>query len=346
MKLRMFFSPLLGLLLVILAASPAAAVQVAGKVAVETRGVAGVQVQAYALSATSLTGAPVATSAVTKADGLFLLDLPPDDYYFLARGEGLFAYYGRNPVTVPAAGLTDMNLSLVPEKLPVPERQALATMGVMGYVTIDGKPLAGALINVYTDLSSQFKGMGLAMVGPTDDKGMFEAELPVGTYYLLARQRNSGSPFGPLKAGDFIGYYPGNPLVVREGEVARIAIPMLQVPERVERLADQLFGQTSIHGRILDKKQQPVAGVRVMLYDDPKMLNRPLYVSQPTGQDGAFVLSFPHGGTYYLVARNALGGAPAAGELYGTYDQSPDHAVTVNAGEALKGLEIVVEEMW
>lgn len=319
---------------------------VTGKAAVQTKGVAGVQVQAFPLSATDFSGAPVATSAPTKADGLFRLELPPGDYYFLARGEGLFAFYGRNPVGVPADGLKEMNLGLVPRNLPVPEQTSQVATGLLGRATADGKPLAGALIYVYTDLTSQFKGMGLGMAGPTDAKGVFEVELPAGTYYLLARQRNSGSAMGPLQAGDYIGYYPGNPLVVKEGELARVAIPMLEVPEKVERLADQLFGQTSIHGRILDKKKQPVAGMRVMLYDDPQMLNRPLYVSQPTGKDGSFVLSFPHGGTYYLVARSALGGAPGPGELYGTYDKRPDHAIVVKDGQALKGVEIQVEEMW
>lgn len=345
MTLRRMFPALLCLLL-LLTAQPVVAALVTGKAAVSTKGVAGVQVMAYPLSATHLTGAPVATSAPTQADGLFRLELPPGDYFFLARGEGLFAYYGRNPVGVPAAGLKEMNLGLVPQRLPVPEQKTQVTTGLLGQVTAEGKPLAGALIYVYTDLASQFKGMGLGMAGPTDAKGMFEVELPAGTYYLLARQRNSGSTMGPLQAGDYIGYYPGNPLVVKEGALARIAIPMLEVPEKVERLADQLFGQTSIHGRILDKNKQPLAGMRVMLYDDAQMLNRPLYVSQPTGKDGSFVLSFPHGGTYYLVARSALGGAPGPGELYGTYDKRPDHAVVVKDGQTLKGIDIQVEELW
>jgi hypothetical protein len=334
------------LLLLLLVAGPAAAALVTGKAAVSSKGVAGVQVLAYPLAATTLSGAPAASSAPTGADGLFRLELPPGDYYFLARGEGLFAYYGRNPVGVPAAGIQEMNLSLVPRQLPVPERKARVTTGLLGQATVDGQPLADALIYVYTDLSSQFKGMGLGMAGPTDAKGLFEVELPAGTYYLLARQRHSGAAAGPLQAGDFIGYYPGNPLVVQEGTVARIALPMIEVPAKVERLADQLFGQTSIQGRILDKQKRPVVGVRVMLYDDPQMLNRPLYVSQPSGKDGAFVLSFPHGGTYYLVARSTLGGAPGPGELIGTYDQRPDHALVIKDGQALKGVEILVEEMW
>ncbi len=41
------------------------------------------------------------------------------------------------------------------------------------------------------------------------------------------------------------------------------------------------------------------------------MLNRPEFVSQPTGKDGKFVISFPQGGAYFLAARDMLGGTPA-----------------------------------
>jgi hypothetical protein len=188
--------------------------------------------------------------------------------------------------------------------------------------------------------------MGIGMSPPTDANGVFEFPLPAGTYYLLARQRQSGGFAGPLRAGDYIGYFPANPLVVQEGQAAKIAIPMLEVPARVDRLAATLFGRTSIQGRILDAKGQPVAGIWVILYGDPMMLNRPLHVSQPSGPDGSFVLSFPRGGTYYLAARSQLGGTPQPGELYGRYAGSPDSAFQITAGQVREGIDIVVEEMW
>jgi hypothetical protein len=188
--------------------------------------------------------------------------------------------------------------------------------------------------------------MGYQMAGPTDEAGFFEAELPPGTYYLLARKRRGAEGTGPLRAGDFIGYWPGNPLTIREGKPVRVTLPVLEVPEKVEAMADSLFGQTGIQGRILDQEGRPVPGARAVLYADPRMLDRPLYVSRPTGDDGAFVLSFPHGGTYYLAARNTLGGAPGPGELYGTYDAAPDHSLSLVTGEVRQGVDIVVEEMW
>ncbi|BCR05942.1 hypothetical protein DESUT3_30110 [Desulfuromonas versatilis] len=321
-------------------------VTVSGKLTVKTEPVAAIQVFAYPADAPSLAGDTPHRSNVSGKDGLFSIDLPPGAYYFIARGKELYSYYGRNPVTVPREGLGQMNLSLVPLRPAPPRAEPQVATGILGQTTVDGVPLAGAIVYVYTDLTNELKGMGLGMAGPTTEQGLFEAPLPAGTYYVIARMRRSKEFAGPLRAGDYIGFYPENPVKLAEGEVLKIAIPMLEVPEKVERLADSLFGQTSIHGRVLDKKGAPVAGVRVFLYEDSQMLNRPLHVSQTTGPDGAFVLSFANGGVYYLAARNTLGGAPAPGELFGTYDGTPSHSVRVQTGKALKGIEIVVEEMW
>lgn len=326
---------------------PAAALAtVSGKVSRHQQPVAGVQVSAYPVDTHSLGQTAPFVSEATAADGRFHLSLPAGEYYFLARGARLFSFYGRNPVAVPAAGLTEMNLGLVAEAAPAPPAEPFVDTGVAGVVQHDDRPLAGATVYVYTDLGSRLKGMGYVMAGPTDAGGAFEAGLPPGTYYLLARQRQGSSSVGPLRAGDFVGYYAGNPLVVHEGEVAQVTIPVLEVPEKVEQMADSLFGTTAIHGRILDPSGQPVAGIRAVLYADPRMLDRPQYVSQPTGIDGAFVLSFPFGGTYYLAARDTLGGAPGPGDLYGTYDGSPDHSLQLATGDVLRGIDIVVEQMW
>ncbi len=320
---------------------------VAGKVTVgsEKTPVSGVRVLAWPVDSPSLAGEAPHASPVTSTDGLFSLNLAPGAYYFIAEGAELYCFYGRNPVTVGKTGLEGMNLSLVERKPPAPKWDSKVETGILGQVTYRGKPLAGAVLQVYTDLNTQLKGMGLGMTAPSDENGYVEAPLPPGTYYLVARMRRSKNFAGPLQVGDFFGYYADNPLVVKEGEVAKIPIAMVEVPEKVARLADTLFGQTSIGGRILDADGTPVSGVRVLLYPDPMMLNRPLYVSQPSTADGRFVLSFPKGGVYYLAARNNLGGAPAPGELYGRISGSRDSSVRVRTGQALHGVELLVEMM-
>ena len=322
---------------------------VAGKVAAAGVGLADVRVMAFPLTWSSLQEPAPFNAPLTTADGRFQLELPPGDYFLFARGGGYFSFYGRNPVTVPAGGLAEINLGLVPEGDSEAAVSPPATIdsGVAGTVLHDHQPLAGAMIHIYTDLSGGLKGMGYVMAGPTNEAGYFETSLPAGTYYLLARLRRGGSGLtGPLQAGDFIGYFPGNPLRVGAGEVARIAIPLLEVPEKIARMAENLFGNTAIHGRILHPDGRPVRDARAVLYGDAQMLNRPLYVSRPSAADGTFVLSFPHGGTYYLAARNTLGGAPGPGDLYGTYAGTPDHALQIKDGEQLRGVDVVVEEMW
>lgn len=322
-------------------------VTVAGKVTVgaDKTPVAGIRVAAYPLESQHLRGEPPFASALTAEDGLFSLAVPSGRYFFIAEGEKLFSFYGRNPVTVTEAGLAGMNLSLVERNPQLATIQPLVETGVLGHVYADGKPVAGVVVTVYTDLTSQLKGQGLGMTAPTDEKGLFEAPLPPGTYYLIARKRKGGHFMGPLQAGDYFGYFADNPVVVREGEVARVPLALIEVPEKVEQLSDSIFGATSISGRIVDAAGQPLAGIRVLLYDDPLMLNRPLFVSQPSGADGTYVISFPKGGSYWLAARDQLGGPPLPGQFYGRYLGSPDGSVQVKIGESLTKIELVAEEM-
>jgi hypothetical protein len=318
-----------------------------GKVSLHSQGESGIEISAWPANIAALTGkAPYHTTSTTE-DGTFALPLPAGEYYLLAKGKGLFSFYGRNPVTIPPQGLADLKISLVP--LPDAPQIAAAGIeeGVSGFILHDGIPLPGAVVYAYTDLSSNLKGMGYTVSSPSDAEGRYELPLPAGTYYLLARMRQGGGmAMGPLRSGDYIGYAPTNPVRVTSDRVALLSIPVLEVPEKIDLLSSSLFGQTSLRGRILDQAGQPVAGVRAVLYSDPQMFNRPGYVSQPTDEQGVFVLSFPHGGTYYLAARQQLGGAPAPGELYGTYDGTPDHSLKIATGEQKEQIIIQVEEMW
>ena len=333
-------------LFMVLSSLSARAATLAGKVAVDAAGTAGVRVVAYPLTVMSLAGAAPFASPATGADGLFAFDLQPGSYYLLATGAGWFSYYGRNPLTVPAEGLAGINLPLVPAATPPPEMPVTIATGVAGRVLHNGQPVANAIVFVYPDLSAQFKGFGLGMSAPTDAQGLFEIALPAGSYYLVARVRHGGSLVGPLQAGDLFGYLPGNPVTVTAEGVTRIALPVIAVPEKVSRHAATMFGQTRLSGKIVDRDGKPLAGLQALLYADDAMLNRPLYVSQPTGADGQFQLSFPSGGTFYLAARNTLGGTPAPGELYGRYQGPAGPALKVETGQSLEGLTIVVETVW
>lgn len=343
--LTAFFSTLLFCFLCLSSATVHAAGLV-GKATVNGKAIAGITVQAFPATSLTLGGTAPHRTGPTTQDGLFRLELPPGEYYLLADSDALFSYYGRNPVTVPVEGLEGINLLMVPRNGPRPQAQSRVDNGVMGLVTRDGKPVAGAVTFVYPDLSSRLKGFGMGMAAPTDENGIFEVPLPAGSYYLLVRLRKDGVQAGPMRAGDLFGYLPGNPLTLGEKEVARVHIPLIEVPEKVERFAATMFGNTSISGRIVDQEGKPVAGMSAMLYDDMMMLNRPAFVSQPSDAEGRFVLSFPHGGTYYLAARKTLGGTPQPGELYGRFGGTPEAAVKIRTGEKLEGITVVVEPVW
>jgi len=320
--------------------------QVSGKTSRAGQPVAGVRVGAWPGTSTHFRGTPAYVSAPTTTDGRFHMQIEPGDYYFLAESADEFAYYGRNPVRVGQNGASDIKMSLARKTPGAPQEKALIDAGLLVQVSRQGQSVAGVILTVYPDLTSQLKGMGLAMSQPSNAAGFIELPLGAGTYFLLARQRSSGQLMGPLQAGDYFGYYAANPLVLKPGQVARLGIDLVEVPDNVKKLAGHMFGQTSVSGRVLNAVGSTVAGVRVLLYADSSMLNRPLYVSQPSNAQGEYVLSFPEGGRYYLAARNTLGGAPAPGELYGRYTGSQDSSITLETGQNLQKIDLLVEEMW
>jgi len=331
----------------VLACSLAMAAQVTGKTSLDDdHPVAGVRVAAYPATVLDFEGDPPFRSQPSNDQGQFNLNLPPGEYYLLAKGAKLFCFYGRNPVSIPPQGLDSINLLMTPQQLPGPEPGKDLGSPIQGRITHHGEPVAGATVMVYPDLSSQLKGMGLAASLPTDPSGLFELQLPPGNYYLVVRLRNSGALAGPLKAGDLFGYYAGNPLVLKPQQVARVEIPVIEVPENISRHATSMFGSTRISDRIVDSRGEPVSGLVAMLYQDSSMLNRPLYVSAKTGGDGRFLLSFPQGGTYFLAARSELGGTPAPGELYGRYQGAGGEGLKIETGQSAEQIEIVVDEVF
>ncbi len=265
-------SPSVCLLLTVawlLLSTTAYAATVKGKATVNAEAQAGVEILAYPAGVLTFEAPAAHISAATANDGLFSLELPEGQYYLLARGEALSAYYGRNPITVPQKGLENVNLLLTADNLPEPQEAPAIETGIVGSVSLGGRPVQNAIVTVYPDLSSQLKGMGLGMAAPTDQQGYFELPLSSGTYYLVVRVRQSGQMVGPLQAGDLFGYLPGNPLVLPAESLARVHIPLIEVPAKAERHAASLFGNTLVTGRVLDLQGTPVAGIKVLLYDDP-----------------------------------------------------------------------------
>lgn len=308
----------------------------------------GVIVSAY--PTLDFTGEPLAVAEPSDADGLYQLSLPVGSYALVGRNADrtLFAFCGRNPVNLTVSQQTEWaGLQAV---AVTPGRQAPYeddySGAIEGTVATQGAPVAGAYVYLYLDAAEDLKGQGYRMSLPTDEEGYFRIDgLPESDYFLVARKRQNGQRVGPVREGDLYGVYPANPLTARSGEVQQIAFVL--VPKLQESVDSETFGRATgpvLQGVVVDSSGQGVAGVHVFAYTDRVIGHqRPAAISTPTGSDGRFLVNLPAAGTYYVGAREAYGDSPAPGELFGMYEESADHGLTVKAGETPGSLMIVVE---
>jgi len=327
---------------------PLSAAIIEGRVVQDDRPLAGVAVHAF--STFDFTGTPVASAMPTGGNGSFRLELPAGSYALFgwSTDRKLFAFCGRNPVTTdPQGEPVWAGLQAVP--VAAAEQAVYAdsySAGVEGRVLAGGQPVADAHVYLYLDAGEDLKGQGYRMSAPTGADGYFAFDmLPESNYYLAARKRLDGQKVGPVREGDLYGIYPGNPLTARAGELARVTVHLaVKAKDAVEAETFGRGGGPELRGVITDPAGKGVAGVHVFAYTDRVIGHqRPAALSTPTGPDGAFVVRLPAAGTYYLGARELYGDSPAPGELFGMYEQSADHGLTVKAGETPEPLHIVVE---
>jgi hypothetical protein len=275
-----------------------------------------------------------------RADGDYARAIAPGDR---------FAYFGGNPLFLSEGAPREIFLGLAefPAHPPAaPPGDADGEGGISGIVTADGAPLADAHVFAYLRTDTAFRDMGFAASSPTGADGAFYLDLPPGRYYLLARKRASAGLAGPLRKGDAFGYYPANPVELLPGKAVRIALPATTLRLRnVPGYSASSESAASIEGRILGADGKPRRGVYAALYDNPDLLNRPIFISDVTGVDGRYRLPVPAAGVYYLGARSGYGGSPAPGDFYGRFEGNPDHSIKVGEGDRLTGIDLVVSEV-
>lgn len=314
--------------------------------------VAGVNVYAYAHPDGLFVNEPSATPEVSDEAGYFTMELPKGNHYIAALKKGagskgslepgdMYSFYGGNPVAIDIARPVDITLNMVVKGPAVEGRDTGGEHGgVDGVVTFEGKPLDGVTLYVYLDDKDSFRGMGYYMSPPTGVDGAFHLKMSEGTYYVLARKRMKGGVAGPLKEGDYFGWLDINPVVVHKGVMEQAELPMVRKVERAEPGGQ---GKTLVTGVIKDAEGNPVPFVYACLYKNPEMMDRPAFLSAPTGPDGSFKVELPLGGTFYLAARDKIGGPVEPGQMYGKYNGNPEHSVVVDTGGTVDGLEIKVE---
>jgi hypothetical protein len=291
----------------------------------------------------------VLAQTVTDRDGLYRLDLPEGRYALFARkrAAGLFAFFGRNPVEVRAdhplwAGL--QAVPVVPATIaPYDDPYAAALSGT---VLFDGHPLSGAIVTLYLDTADELKGQGYRMSLPTGSDGSFFFDgLPAADYHLVARRHADGSRVGPVRDGDELALYPGNPLLLAAGKTTQVTLTAVRKIR--ETAGDATFSRDDslqLQGIIVDKQGRPQAGLHLFAYRDKVIGHkRPEAISAPTGGDGAFRIAFPTAGIYYVGAREKYGDSPAPGELFGMYEATADHGLQISSQTPHTPVRIVVE---
>ena len=345
------------LLLVLLHAAPASGADptgVRGRVALKGEVVPGVEILAFRDFDAGLRSVQAGASSRTNAEGIYELPLPPGRYHLVAvksespglsglREGDLFCFYGGNPVRVEPGRVANVGFNLVRVgRDPRPD----PAYGVSGAVfDEDGKPLAGAVVYFYASPSDGFKGIP-GFFTRTGGDGTFRVRLRKGTFFAVARKRETGDLFGPTQIGDRFAYYVRNPITLSEGGTARgirmDAVRRLSMLEKFEGFKTVEHG-IAVSIRIVDGSGKPVAGLRALAYRGSGMTGHPAFVSGKSGTDGIAELTVADEGIYHLLARENLGG-PADGELYGKYAGTPDHSVKISRdGPGVRAVEIAVE---
>lgn len=322
-----------------------------GWVSVNGERIPGVTVYAYREYERGTATDPVALSEPSRPDGSFSVALPAGSYFLVAaktesgnlavlRTGDLYCFHGGNPVRVLEGRPSFIGLSL----LRVGEDpEPAAEYGITGTVYDErGNPLSGAAVYAYKSAADGFKGMPGVFTRARED-GTFHLRVRKGTFFVLARKRGSGELFGPTLPGDRFGFYPGNPVTLAEGRGKGVRIDAQPRQEVREKLGDAYAPAPAIvlRARVVDGAGRPAAGVRLLAYRNEGMTGFPAYVSSRSGNDGSVALEVAEEGTYFLLARENLGG-PAEGELYGKFTGTKDHSVKVTREGVTGTVEIVV----
>ncbi len=318
-----------------------------GLVSRNGRGVSGATVELYTLDqfiTPSDKQEPAATTTSGDA-GRFILKTPPGKYLLVARSTngvsdgsgGGFAFFGRNPVRAHY-NQRGVSLPLAPVH---PVAVSSGVEAISGQILMDGAPVEGANVYVYLRADKGFRGPPYVKSMPTGPDGSFEIALEPGRYFLAARLRQGSRQTGPLVSGDLFGIHPSLPLALREGEHLTADFEVVKIPPQ-EKMSRYLTRFATLTGVVTDSGGTPAAGFRPCLYDNPRMLNEPLEVGEPTGPDGLFTLATTREGTFYLGARQRLGGPPRSGEMIGFAKSAPRTGFKLTQGDTTDGITILI----
>lgn len=186
--------------------------------------VSGVNVYAYKDHSKNLIGVADYMSRGSGADGAYRLDLPPGEYYIVARKRASGSNYGpvvtgdmydhrfqENAVRIKAGRYLEQDFVLTLLKEPLffqvfTEEARKTGTGIRGRILdVDGRPVTGAFATAY--MNDDMKRLPDYASTVTDDEGRYILYLPQGgQYYIGARSRARKVP----ETGEPVGRYKGS----------------------------------------------------------------------------------------------------------------------------------------
>ncbi len=259
----------------------------------------------------------IAGSALTDADGQFVLPVPPGRWFVSGRkgkdAGSLFSFPGRNPVTV-AFGEHE-NVALPAVSLPSLMSRSIASQrpGILVRATSDGAPVAGATVQAFRPDAPDFRGPGEASA-LTGEGGTALLALRPGKYLLTARKRPGGAALGVVEEGGLFGAWPGSPAGFA-GTSFEVEIPMFEKRGLIGHDEPAADPGSSDTGKPLPGTamlgESAAEGHIVYFYRPGETIGRPLARSSVVSGRGSFQVSLPGEGEYAAFLRKAIPGAPA-----------------------------------
>lgn len=325
-----------------------------GRAVAAGRPVPGATVEVY-VTGNRQGGSPPFASTLSGADGAFRLELPPGSYWVwikdLAASSGprRIGEYAGNPVAL--AGRASLALGEIEMRGVGRSNEAVAPgAGFRGRALIGGRPVEDAAVTVYGADWPRLTGPGYVSLVRTDAEGHFQVDLAAGEYRLAVRKRLGGAAMGFLQEGDLSAVPFAEPVRVEEGSYLELGDVELHEVDRARLAAEsarghQAVSDTVVEGVATGADGKPRPGQFVFVYRDEGMIGRPEAVTS-TGAGGAFRLALPGGGKYYFGARSRYGGPRQPGEWVGRLSGRPDSSLEVAAGRTVKGLSLVMEQVW
>ncbi|MFH1288557.1 MAG: carboxypeptidase-like regulatory domain-containing protein [bacterium] len=321
---------------------------------------------------------PFTNYKIKGSDGRFSVKLPAGNYYFAAykSGDGKrqslkegdsYCFYGGNPVSVfgdkKGLSLNCVKIYNLQKSFSfLPDGSELSGE----VVDVEGNALEGAYIYLFQASNPDLRRMADIVSKPTKEDGSFSFVVKAaGSYFIVARKRQNIQDRGPLKVGDYYGYYHDNPVEIKEKTKMFLKLECSEKKREEEpaNFAAIPAGKSGIRGKLIDKDGKPVKNMFAFVYKDEfNTGKKPDYKSLVTKEDGVYTIIIENPGLYIIGARSTYGGPPEPGDVFGFYKGpqyyeidpgdvfgfhtgAQNYKIKIEKGEIKENVNILVEEI-